>query len=197
MMSDDGYGWMTGSAMRPIAMRVNYEIARNHPELKNLYASGGVIEVEHAIEYMMAGAMGAGICTAGILKGVECVEKMCYDLSKKLAELGYNSIEEVNRAALPNFPKKELVTKLDFNFEAFKADGSKKCVNCKKCEVVCCYDAREVQFPEMKFDAERCRNCGLCLDVCPTKALTAKLAAQTAEDLELEQKSIDFKLNTK
>ena len=25
--------------------------------------------------------MGIGVCTAGILKGVEYVEKMCYDLS--------------------------------------------------------------------------------------------------------------------
>ncbi|MGL5437757.1 MAG: hypothetical protein ACRDBO_20635, partial [Lachnospiraceae bacterium] len=126
MMSEDGFGWMTGAAMRPIAMRINAEIARNHPELKNLYASGGVMSADNAIEYMMAGAMGAGICTVGILKGVEHVEKMCYDLSKRLKELGYGSINEVNRAALPNFPKKEHVSKLDFAFTAYKEDGKNK-----------------------------------------------------------------------
>lgn len=192
MMSDDGYGWMTGGAMRPISMRINSEIARNHPELKNLYASGGVITVDHAIEFMMAGAMGAGICTVGILKGVEHVEKMCYDLSKRLKELGYDSIAQVNRAALPNFPKKEYVSKIDFEFTPYKEDGKKKCISCGKCVTVCCYDARTLEFPEMKLDMDKCRSCGLCLDVCPTDALKGKRAAQTAEDLELERLSLEF-----
>lgn len=192
LMSGDGYGWMTGSAMRPIAMRINSEIARNHPELKNLYASGGVMTADHAIEYMMAGALGAGICTAGILKGVEHVEKMCYDLSKRLAQLGYQSIQEVHRAALPNFPKKEYVSDIEFTFEAYKEDGAKKCVSCGKCVTVCCYDARTLAFPTMSLDREKCRNCGLCLDVCPTGALTGECAKQTEQDLELERQSIAF-----
>lgn len=192
MMSGDGYGWMTGASMRPISMRINAEIARNHPDLKNLYASGGVMNADNAIEYMMAGAMGAGVCTAGILKGVEYVEKMCYDLSERLAQLGYQSIAEVNRAALPNFPKKEYVSKLDFDFQPYKEDGKKKCISCGKCVTVCCYDARTLNFPEMNVDMDKCRCCGLCLDVCPTKALTAKRSPQTAEDLELERKSMEF-----
>ncbi len=56
MMSGDGFGWMTGAAMRPIAMRYNYQIAKENPQLMNLYASGGVMKADDAIEYMMAGA---------------------------------------------------------------------------------------------------------------------------------------------
>ena len=188
-----GFGWMTGAAMRPIAMRYKYQIAKETPQLMNLYASGGVMKADDAIEYMMAGAMGVGVCTAGILKGVEYVEKMCYDLSKRLAELGYSSIQEVNRAAHPNFPSEEHISGLKFHFTPFKEDGTtKKCVSCKKCETVCCYDARKLTFPEMTVDMDKCRCCGLCLDVCPTGALTAELAPQTEKDLELAQKSKDF-----
>ncbi|MEG0356023.1 MAG: 4Fe-4S binding protein, partial [Lachnospiraceae bacterium] len=104
----------------------------------------------------------------------------------------YGSIEEVNRAALPNFPKKEYVSKLEFNFEPWKEDGKKKCISCGKCETVCCYDARLLEFPEMKVDMGKCRSCGLCIDICPTKALTGKRAAQTKEDLELEYRSMEF-----
>lgn len=197
MMSKDGYGWMTGAAMRPISMRINAEIARNYPDFKNLYASGGVMSADNAIEYMMAGALGTGVCTVGILKGVEYVEKMCYDLSARLEELGYHSIAEVNRAALPNFPQKEHVSGIDFHFEPYKEDGKKKCVSCGKCVTVCCYDARTLNFPEMSVDLEKCRACGLCLDVCPTGALTGKRAAQTERDLELERKSIEFDQSVK
>ena len=159
----------------------------------NLYASGGVMKADDAIEYMMAGAMGIGVCTAGILKGVEYVEKMCYDLSRRLAELGYGSIREVNRAAHPNFPSEEHISGLKFHFTPFKEDGAtKKCVSCKKCETVCCYDARKLTFPEMTVDMDKCRCCGLCLDVCPTGALAAELAPQTEKDLALAQKSRDF-----
>lgn len=192
MMSQDGFGWMTGAAMRPISMRINAQIAMNHPELKNLYASGGVMSADNAIEFMMAGAMGAGVCTAGILKGVKYVEKMCYDLSNRLAGLGYASVNEVHRKALLNFPKKEYVSKLDFTFEPYKEDGKKKCISCGKCVTVCCYDARTLAFPDMQADMDKCRCCGLCLDVCPTGALTGARAPQTAEDLELEKRSIEF-----
>ena len=192
LMSGDGYGWMTGAAMRPISMRINSEIARNTPELRNLYASGGVMSADNAIEYMMAGAMGAGVCTVGILKGVNYIEKMCYDLSKRLKELGYDSVADVNRAALPNFPKKEYVSKLDFHFQPFREDGTKLGVSCGKCVNACCYEARKLAFPEMTVDQDKCRYCGLCVDVCPTGALTADRAPQTAEDLELERMSKEF-----
>ena len=192
MQSGDGFGWMTGAAMRPISMRINAQIAQNHPDLRNLYASGGCMNAENAIEFLMAGAMGVGLCTAPILKGIEYVEELCYSLSAKLKELGYASMGEVYRAALANFPTKETVCDLDFRFEALKADGSKKCISCHKCEKACCYNARTLHFPEMTVDRALCRNCGLCVDVCPTGALTAVHAAQTARDLQLEQEAMDF-----
>ena len=48
MMSDDGYGWLMGGAIRPIVMRIVSEISRNHPGFNNLYASGGCMGAEDA-----------------------------------------------------------------------------------------------------------------------------------------------------
>lgn len=192
LQSDDGFGWMTGAAMRPISMRINAEISSNHPELRNLYASGGCMKADDAIEFLMAGAMGVGLCTAPILKGIDYVSKLCYDLSARLDQLGYDSIESVWRKAQANFPTQELVCDLDFQFSPYKADGKKHCISCGKCETVCCYNARTLTFPDMAVDRELCRNCGLCVDVCPTGALTATNAPQSPKDLELQKAAHDF-----
>lgn len=169
MMSDDGYGWMTGSAMRPIAMRICSEVARNHPDIKYLYGSGGCMNAEDAIEFLMAGCSMVGVCTAPIIKGMDYIEKMCYSLSDTLKKLGYNSLKEVIGAALPHFPKKEVVAELDFHFDA------EKCTKCKRCMTVCSYLARDLEFPEMRLDRKLCRDCGLCESVCPTGALTSSI----------------------
>ena len=192
MMSNDGYGWLTGSAIKPIALRINADIAKANPDLHTMYASGGCMSADDAIEFLMAGAIGCGVCTAPMLKGTDYITKMCYDLSKRLKELGYNSINEVHRAALPNFPKSEYMCDLDFHFQPFKEDGSKKCISCKKCETVCCYDARTLEFPEMHVDRDKCRSCGLCVDICPTGALTAGFMAQTEKDLKKAADSKQF-----
>lgn len=76
------------------------------------------------------------------------MEKLCSDLSLKLKELGYTSVSQVNRAAHPNFPQKEPMAALDFSF------SPEKCIRCKKCEQVCCYGARSLDFPHMEVDGK-------------------------------------------
>lgn len=127
MMGSGGYGWMSGECVRPISLRINSEISRNHPDFHNLYGSGGVMSAENAIEYLMVGASAVGVCTVGILRDIDYVEQMCYDLSKELKNLGYNSIEEVRGAALGNFPKKDVVSVLGFNYQPFYAPCQEAC----------------------------------------------------------------------
>lgn len=172
MKGDGGFGWLTGSAVKPIALRYNYEIAGKYPDLMNLYGSGGVMTAEDAIEYMMAGAGAVGICTAPILKGTGYIKTLCRELSLKLKGLGYNSAREVNRKAIRFFNSKETKGSIKFTFSPFEEDGkTRKCISCRKCENVCCYQARKLQFPEMTVDLQKCRFCGLCMDVCPKGAI--------------------------
>ncbi len=110
MGSSDGYGWMSGGAMRPIAMRINSEIAREAIEDGrdlNLYGIGGVTNAEDLVEFLMVGCKAVGVCSIAIIKGIEYYTKLCKDLSVLLKQLGYNSLTDAVGAALPNFPVKE------------------------------------------------------------------------------------------
>lgn len=104
MGSEDGYGWMSGAAMRPIALRINSEIARLGFKDLDLYGIGGVVGAEDAVEYLMAGCNGVGVCSSAIIHGIEHYTKLCKDLSVLLKDLGFNSLTEAVGAALPNFP---------------------------------------------------------------------------------------------
>lgn len=192
MFGNDGFGWLTGDAMRPIALRIVAEIAMRFPDYKNIYGSGGIMSAENALEYVMAGAIGAGVCSVGILKGVGVIRRLNDELIKLLDRLGYPDIQSAYRSALANFPKTEKIRHYDFYFDPFKADGSPKCIQCKRCEQVCCYGARRLEFPAMHVDAERCRDCGMCIDICPTAALTGTWAEQTEYERDKAVSSADF-----
>lgn len=190
LMGSCGLGWLSGAAIKPVSLRINYEIARRNPGFKNLYGTGGCMSAEDAIEFLMAGCSNAGVCTALILKGMDYIETMCYNLSSKLYQLGYNSLGEVIGAALPNFPPHEVISHLEFNYEPGTSSPNihtVRCINCRRCITICPYGARHLEFPVMTVDQKLCRSCGACASVCPTGALTSRVAEQTVKDREREK----------
>jgi NADPH-dependent glutamate synthase beta subunit-like oxidoreductase len=125
MFSKDGYGWLSGGAMRPISLRINSEIARNGCE--NLMGIGGVTCAEDAVEYLMVGARAIGLHSIAILKGVEYFSKLCKDTAILLDQLGYHSVSSAVGVALPNFPKQERVARLEFQYQPDFAPCQKAC----------------------------------------------------------------------
>jgi NADPH-dependent glutamate synthase beta subunit-like oxidoreductase/dihydroorotate dehydrogenase/ferredoxin len=125
MYSNDGYGWLSGAAIRPIAMRIVSEIARNG--CQDLVGIGGVKCAENVIEYLMVGSGAVGVCSTAIIRGVEVFSELCYKTAILLKQLGYNSIKEVKGVALANFPEKETIGKLDFYYQANYAPCQKAC----------------------------------------------------------------------
>lgn len=125
MMGKNGYGWLSGGAIRPIALRINSEIARNG--CPNLVGTGGVTCAEDAVEYLMVGCNAVGVHSIAVLKGVEYFEKLNYDLARLLEQLGYKDIPSVRGVALPNFPKEEIVAELEFHYEPNYAPCQEAC----------------------------------------------------------------------
>lgn len=80
--SDNGLGWLSGGAIRPISMRINYDIKKMDREVET-YGIGGVTKAEDALEYLMVGTKAVGICSILIIKGMEFLSKIIVSLRKK------------------------------------------------------------------------------------------------------------------
>jgi dihydroorotate dehydrogenase len=59
---DNGYGWLSGPALKPLSLRCVYDIVAT-VDLP-VIGVGGVSRGEDAIEFIMAGALAVGVCTA-------------------------------------------------------------------------------------------------------------------------------------
>jgi dihydroorotate dehydrogenase subfamily 1 len=164
MGGENGSGWLSGAAIKPIALRYVAEIAaRCH---RPIVGTGGVIGAEDAVEMLMAGATAVGICTALILRGIGYIEDLCGSLAALMGELGYGSIASMSGISLPYLGQAENRRGLCFKFD------ETLCTVCGLCSRVCAYEARKLAGREMRLDEERCRRCGLCASVCPTGALS-------------------------
>ena len=93
-------------------------------------------------------------------------DRFCFCLFK-------NMVSEVRGAALPHLHAVEDTQPLVFAFAPMK------CTKCDLCVVLCPYDARTMagdrpKSPDLKqiLDEQRCRYCGLCVEVCKPAALT-------------------------
>lgn len=99
MGSKEGYGWLSGAALKPLGLRCVYDIAQITD--KPILAVGGVSHGLDAIEYMMAGASAVQVCTAAILRGPQVHGKIARDMSAWLDEHGYTSVSQIKGLALP------------------------------------------------------------------------------------------------
>ena len=116
MGSKDGFGWLSGAAIKPLALRCVYEAARvvKIP----IFGVGGVSNGRDAAEMFMAGASAVQICTEAILRGPTVYGKITRELNDFLDGHGYKSIDDIKgltirRMAERGAPKAENAPDVD------------------------------------------------------------------------------------
>lgn len=164
MGSKAGYGWLSGAAIRPLAIRCIYEVYEevNIP----IIGVGGITCGKDAAEMIMAGASAVQVCTEAILKGPSIYGKISKELEEFMDSHGYNSIEEMKGIAHRKFNERKVRTKSI----PPKVDNL-KCIKCGICKSSCLYDAITIK-DKLIIDEEKCFGCGLCVTRCPKKALS-------------------------
>ncbi|MGQ9788659.1 MAG: 4Fe-4S binding protein [Candidatus Hadarchaeaceae archaeon] len=162
--SPHGYGWLSGQAIKPLAVRCVAEIAR---AVKiPVIGVGGITTGRDAIEFIMAGASAVQLSTAAIVRGYKIYGIIADEMAKFMKAKDYKSISEMKGMALRHLPEQPLrVTPKPVEVIV------SKCTACGLCERHCPYNAIRVIGKVAKVDAARCYECGLCVSVCPTRAI--------------------------
>lgn len=164
MGSEKGYGWLSGTAIRPLAVRNIYDAAKvvNIP----IIGVGGVSTGKDAAEMLMAGATAVQVCTEAILKGPGIYGKIARELNEFLDSHGYKDVNEIiglahKKSNERSFRTESIPPKVDLD----------NCIKCGQCKVSCVYEAIEIT-DKLTIDIDKCFGCGLCVTKCPKKALT-------------------------
>ena len=165
------HGGYCGTAVKPIALRMVGEIARD-PECAGLPISGigGINTWRDAAEFMALGATNVQVCTAAMTHGFRIVGDMIDGLRNWMDEKGHATLAGFTAKAVPKFVNWEHLN-LDYVVKA-QIDQD-LCIGCGRCHIACEDTSHQAITREKDgkrhfevIDAE-CVGCNLCVVVCP------------------------------
>ena len=166
------HGGYCGPAVKPIALNMVGECARNPFINVPISGIGGISNWQDAAEFLLMGATGVQVCTAAMHHGFSIVEDMIDGLSNYLDEKGIASVMDLVGKSVPKYSD---WGDLDLNYKVVANIKNDVCINCNKCHIACedtshqCIDmlVGADGKPMLKVREEDCVGCNLCSIVCP------------------------------
>jgi dihydroorotate dehydrogenase/Pyruvate/2-oxoacid:ferredoxin oxidoreductase delta subunit len=160
-------GCISGPWLRPLGMRDTYEMRFHLGEKPFIIGSGGVRDLQSAVQQIMVGADAVWICTETMLRGFDWLPKLLEELQSYMAEMGYGSIGDFRDLLLKNIKTSQELTV----HEGYAEVDLDKCNACGLCWKIghCC----AISHPKDRttIDRQACIACSTCVDLCPQKAI--------------------------
>jgi len=206
------HGGYCGPAIKPIALKMVAELARDPRIGIPISGIGGIATWREAAEFLALGARNVQVCTAVMHHGYRIVEDMIDGLGAYLAERKMKSVGELVGAALPAFKD---WGDLDLNYHVVAKIDAQKCIGCNLCFVACHDGAHQCIHrpgtaaipghvaPMARTAAERlksappdapyrvpwvdeteCIGCNLCALVCPVHDCITMVERRRAPEVE-------------
>ncbi len=167
------HGGYCGPAVKPIALNMVAEIARDQQTAKlPISAIGGIETWRDAAEFMALGAGNVQVCTAAMTYGFKIVEEMIDGLSRWMDQKGYQTIDDFVGMAVPNVVNWE---RLNLNFITKAVIDQDQCIKCGRCHIACEDTSHQAITQEVNGERrfqvidEECVGCNLCVNVCPVE----------------------------
>ncbi|GAE45648.1 dihydropyrimidine dehydrogenase [NADP+] [Mesobacillus boroniphilus JCM 21738] len=166
------HGGYCGPAVKPIALHMVGECARNPRIHVPISGIGGISNWQNAVEFMLMGATGVQVCTAAMHHGFRIVEDMIEGLNNYLDAKGIASVSDLVGKSVQKYSD---WGDLDLNYKIVARINNDSCINCNKCHIACedtshqCIDMLKDDSGKsyLKVREEDCVGCNLCSIVCP------------------------------
>jgi len=188
------HGGYCGPAVKPIALHMVAEIARN-PATRGLPISGigGVTDWRDAVDFLALGASNVQVCTAAMVYGFRIIDDLTSGLSHFLRDKGMKSVKDLIGRAVPSVTDWQY---LNLNYVVKARINQDLCIQCGRCHIVC-EDASHQAIThtvdgQRRFEVidEECVGCNLCVSVCPVvdcitmERLTSGFDARTGRPID-------------
>ena len=180
------HGGFCGEAVKPIALQMVAEIARD-PETAGLPISGigGITAWRDAAEFMALGAANVQVCTAAMVYGFKIIEDMVDGLANWMDDRGYAACGDFVGAAIPNVTDWQL---LNMNYKTVARIDQTTCIQCGRCHIAC-QDTEHQVIDAKRVDGGRyyevvgddCVGCNLCYHICPVPGCISMVAVDTGK----------------
>ncbi len=166
------HGGYCGPAVKPIALNMVSELARDTEFSIPISGIGGINTWRDVVEFLLLGAGNVQVCTAVMHYGYRIVEDMIDGLNNYLDEKGFASVNDIIGKSV------DRVTdwgNLDLNYDVKARVNNEYCIRCNLCYVAC-EDGAHQSFEFKEVDGKRypivieeeCVGCNLCALVCPS-----------------------------
>src|SRR5690606_31882224 len=166
------HGGYCGPAVKPIALNMVAELARDPEFTIPVSGIGGISGWRDAAEFLLLGAGSVQVCTAVMHYGYRIVEDMIDGLNNYLDEKGLASVTDLVGRSVPR------VTdwgNLDLNYKVVAHVNEERCIRYNLCYVAC-EDGAHQSFEFVESGGSRyprvieseCVGCNLCALVCPS-----------------------------
>ena len=167
------HGGMCGPAVKPIALSMVSEIARDSACAGlPISAIGGITTWRDAAEFIALGSGTVQVCTAAMTYGFKVVQEMITGLSNFMDEKGYRTIGDFRGRAVPSITDWQY---LNLNYVAKAEINQELCIQCGRCHIVCEDTSHQAIFARVNgkrqfvVNEAECVGCNLCVLVCPVE----------------------------
>src|SRR5690606_27634097 len=128
------HGGYCGPAVKPIALNMVAEIARDADINVPISGIGGISDWRDAAEFMLLGAGSVQVCTAVMHYGYRIVEDMIDGLNSYLDEKGIATAGDLVGRSVPRVRE---WSDLDLNYKVVAHVNEEKCIRCNLCYIAC------------------------------------------------------------